>query len=614
MSSWWRQIAEDLGATGGTGSWARRVAEHLGADDEEGGWRERVVRHLDRVSGSGGWDKRLVPAGTSYTGSPLREALSSGAVGEAEESDPPAAPLNTAAPSISGIAKVGETLTGDDGTWDGSPTLARQWLADDVPISDATATTLVPAVAEESAEITLRVTGTNAGGSTQAFSSPTPPVSPADPAVPVSTAAPQISGSAVDGQTLTASTGTWTNGPTGYAYQWYGDGVALSGENDSTLQTDLYTGMEIEVGVVASNGDGPGDEAMSDPVGPVTLLTVGETVVESVSLVDSTITLSFTRATNATGDEYRAGYVNPPDGAWTELPEEGIPVLDFDGNSTVYFQVRGTRLSNDGPASNVVSLDTPYDPADEADVVDWWDFNDNTSVFSDSAGTTPAVADSTVVGRINGKKGASLQNSSSASCPDYMTIGGMRMAKFTRTVPDRLATGDAEVVAAANGDDNPYILIGAFKRGTPDVSATPAAFYQGNAASPFNRIRHFFSATDTVGLTRTVAGASVTVQSGSAHVPADEVYVVAWYFTGTSCFFRVNGAAAGTEQAINTAALSVIDRFALGTYTSGGSGTTFDSSIAFDGAVGEVGILDGVDFSSQAFLDAEAYLMDKWLP
>lgn len=85
MSSWWRQIAEDIGVTGGTGSWARRVAEHLGANDEEGGWQERIVRHLDRVEGSGGWGKRLVPAGTSWVGSPLREALDIGAVGGQEE-------------------------------------------------------------------------------------------------------------------------------------------------------------------------------------------------------------------------------------------------------------------------------------------------------------------------------------------------------------------------------------------------------------------------------------------------------------------------------------------------------------------------------------------------
>jgi regulation of enolase protein 1 (concanavalin A-like superfamily) len=85
--------------------------------------------------------------------------------------------------------------------------------------------------------------------------------------VPVNTAAPAISGTAKQGQTLSASTGTWTNSPTAYAYQWNRCAASCSSITGATASS--YTAVAADVGdtlnvsVTASNAGGPGAAATS---------------------------------------------------------------------------------------------------------------------------------------------------------------------------------------------------------------------------------------------------------------------------------------------------------------------------------------------------------------
>jgi hypothetical protein len=85
----------------------------------------------------------------------------------------PVAPANSVLPAITGTAQVGQTLTRSTGTWSGSPTYATQWFAAGVAIVGATAATYVPVVGDIGKVITVRVTATNLGGSTQATSAAT---------------------------------------------------------------------------------------------------------------------------------------------------------------------------------------------------------------------------------------------------------------------------------------------------------------------------------------------------------------------------------------------------------------------------------------------------------
>lgn len=84
-------------------------------------------------------------------------------------------PANSVAPAITGTAQVGETLTVTNGTWTGTPTpsYTRQWLADDVAIDGATATTYKLTADEEGAVITVLVTATNPMGIVTALSNAT---------------------------------------------------------------------------------------------------------------------------------------------------------------------------------------------------------------------------------------------------------------------------------------------------------------------------------------------------------------------------------------------------------------------------------------------------------
>jgi Bacterial Ig-like domain (group 3) len=174
------------------------------------------------------------------------------------------APVNSALPTITGTAQQGQTLTAGTGTWTNTPTsYAYQWESCSgttcTAISGATGSTYAVAATDVGKTIEVEVTAGNSGGSSApAASAPTTAVIAL---APVNSALPTITGTAQQGQTLTAGTGTWTNTPTSYAYQWEGCSgttcTAISGATGSTYAvaaTDV--GKTIEVAVTATNTGG----------------------------------------------------------------------------------------------------------------------------------------------------------------------------------------------------------------------------------------------------------------------------------------------------------------------------------------------------------------------
>jgi hypothetical protein len=138
------------------------------------------------------------------------------------------APVNTAPPTISGTPTVGQTLTASNGTWSNAPTSYEyQWLRCNatggscVSVANGTQKTYTLVGADANHTMRVRVTATNADGSSSAQSEQTDPVAPGSASgVPRNTDRPEIAGTPTAGETLTADEGSWTNTPTSYAFQW----------------------------------------------------------------------------------------------------------------------------------------------------------------------------------------------------------------------------------------------------------------------------------------------------------------------------------------------------------------------------------------------------------
>jgi hypothetical protein len=153
-----------------------------------------------------------------------------------------AAPVNTSQPTISGTAAVGQTLTGTQGTWSNADSFSYQWVrcgtdgglpdgSNCAYIPGASTTGYVISSADVGYRLRFRVTATNTDGPTTAASNPTSLISSA----PVHTSDPVVSGSAVQGQTLSTTNGGWSSSTTiTFSYQWVRcgtDGGAADGSN-----------------------------------------------------------------------------------------------------------------------------------------------------------------------------------------------------------------------------------------------------------------------------------------------------------------------------------------------------------------------------------------------
>jgi len=181
-----------------------------------------------------------------------------------------AAPANAAPPVVSGTARQGQTLTATSGSWGGTLpiTFAYHWQLCNAGgsgcngISGATGATYTLIAGDVGRTVRVRVTATNSDGSAQAFSAPTGAIADLGNA-PAATSQPTPSGTTIEGQTMTASDGTWSGTqPISFTYHWQQCTTACTDIKDATNQTYVIAhadiGFKLRYHLTATNSVGKG--------------------------------------------------------------------------------------------------------------------------------------------------------------------------------------------------------------------------------------------------------------------------------------------------------------------------------------------------------------------
>ena len=142
-----------------------------------------------------------------------------------------------------------------------------------------------------------------------------------------STAAPVVSGKPQVGVALKATNGSWSGGPTGYAYQWLADGAAISGATAATFTpAAAQVGKRISVRVTASKKGATSAARVSAATAAVAKGTFAQRaapVVTGALLLDDVITATagvWTPTPSTSVWRWFADGVRIPDNTTNKLP------------------------------------------------------------------------------------------------------------------------------------------------------------------------------------------------------------------------------------------------------------------------------------------------------
>jgi hypothetical protein len=299
------------------------------------------------------------------------------------------APHNTAKPTVSGTAAVGQTLTASPGGWSGTTPISYsyEWRrcagdgADCHRIRGTHASTYKLTSDEVGRTIRVRVTAQNSAGQSTADSNPTATVVP-NPDAPANTARPTITGSALAGSVLTGHEGSWSGkAPFAFSFRWQrcdrnGGGCSPIGGATGGTYT-LATGdvgRRIRFQVTAKNDAGTAS-AVSDPTAQIagkpivqTHPSISGTAQQGQTLTGNLGTWAGTQPITITQwwlrcDQNGNGCTNI-----TGATHTTYVLTSADVSHRIRFHVhaansRGTAGSTSGPTAVVAATPTPTTPA-----------------------------------------------------------------------------------------------------------------------------------------------------------------------------------------------------------------------------------------------------------
>lgn len=164
---------------------------------------------------------------------------------------------NVTAPTITGTAQVGQTLTVSSGWQPSDTTVTYRWVVGDdtSPGDDPRGTTYVPTAADVGRTIRVEATGTRGAGWTPAtaWSAPTGPVAAAPVPAVVNERLPRIKGTLRVGRIVRVTVGEWTPYPKRLKFRWFAAGKPVKGATHQRLKlTKKQAGKRLRVVVTAS--------------------------------------------------------------------------------------------------------------------------------------------------------------------------------------------------------------------------------------------------------------------------------------------------------------------------------------------------------------------------